>query len=61
MQQYQVVKFTVMAYSKAHGMVPTEIEFRYEDKGDGVEPKSLLVAGDLFTISSACNRMRTDK
>jgi hypothetical protein len=61
MQQYQVVKFTVMAYSKTHGMVPTDIEFRYEDKGDGIEPKSLHVAGDLFTISSACDRMRTDK
>ena len=60
MQQYRVVKFTVMAYFQGK-MVPTEIEFRYEDKGDGIEPKALYISGDLFTISSAGNRMRNDK
>lgn len=60
MQQYRVVKFTVMAYHQGK-MAPTEIEFRYDDKGEGIEPVALLIAGDLFTISSACNRMRTDR
>ena len=45
MQQYRVVKFTVMAYFQGK-MVPTDIEFRYEDKGDGIEPKALRGLAD---------------